>query len=109
MVKAKPIFPALLVTVHLVSSANAASLTPLGNLHGFASGSQASDISADGSVVVGRSYPEAFRWTRSTGMVGIGGFPGGFPFSFAAAISADGSVIVGMANAGPATIPFSLE
>jgi probable HAF family extracellular repeat protein len=54
-------------------------------------------VSADGSVVAGRSdtavYEEAFRWTESDGMVGLGNL-GNFD-SVATAVSADGSVIVG--------------
>ena len=34
-------------------------------------------ISADGSVVVGQSRDQAFRWTQATGMVGLGDLPGG--------------------------------
>lgn len=58
-------------------------------------------ISANGSVVVGRSSfsngyeSQAFRWTASTGMVGLGFISGGKKKSIARATSADGSVIVG--------------
>jgi probable HAF family extracellular repeat protein len=38
---------------------------------------------------------EAFRWTESGGMVGLGDLPGGDFFSYAIDVSADGSVIVG--------------
>jgi len=71
------------------------------------SASSAAAVSADGRVVVGRSwiaqgpswlpYQEthrAFRWSESEGMVGLGAIPGG-NFSEALAVSADGSVIVG--------------
>src|SRR5205085_11364172 len=37
---------------------------------------------------------QAFRWTESTGMVGLGALPND-PFSFPTCMSADGSVIVG--------------
>jgi probable HAF family extracellular repeat protein len=62
-----------------------------------------SAVSADGSVVVGRAWsPEgfqAFRWTRKTGMVGLGDLPGGGKMDSAAwGVSADGSVIVGQAE-----------
>lgn len=59
--------------------------------------SRASDVSADGSVVVGSGYGGAFRWTPETGMVNLElvgllnepfhGQPN--------AISADGSTVVG--------------
>lgn len=67
----------------------------LGHLPGVANG-----VSADGSVVVGRSLlptprsrGEAFRWTSHGGMVGLG--YGGRSFSEATGVNADGSVIVG--------------
>jgi probable HAF family extracellular repeat protein len=84
---------------------------PLGGLPGGAPhrGSAARAISADGSVIVGGSesaagYMEAFRWTRETGMVGLGYLPGGFS-SYANAVSADGAVVVGGGNSakGPKT------
>lgn len=84
---------------------------PLGGLPGGAPhrGSAARAISADGSVIVGGSesaagYMEAFRWTRATGMVGLGYLPGGFS-SYANAVSADGAVVVGGGNSssGPKT------
>jgi probable HAF family extracellular repeat protein len=52
-------------------------------------------VSADGSVVVGASNDEAFRWTSDGGMVGLGFLSGG-PDSRAMATSADGSVVVGV-------------
>jgi probable HAF family extracellular repeat protein len=58
----------------------------------------ASDISADGSVIVGSfgsAVAEAFRWTQGTGMVGLGDLPGGAFHSIANGVSADGSVVVG--------------
>jgi len=62
-------------------------------------GSGATDVSADGSVVVGlgdsASGIEAFRWTVNGGMVGLGDLPGGLFRSVAQAVSADGSVVVG--------------
>ena len=69
--------------------------------------------SADGSVIVGgnvtrtvtigpNGLPElredredAFRWTESTGMVALGGLPGGDSGSVAFDVSSDGSVVVG--------------
>jgi len=66
-------------------------------------GSIATDVSADGSVVVGGSYIRPgspispFRWTQETGMVGLGSYPDGWFgwYDMANAVSADGSVIVG--------------
>lgn len=78
--------------------AQAASFQGLGFLPGgMFDGSTANGISADGSVVVGRSRndEEAFRWTQATGMVGLGTLPGGAFSSFALGVSADGSVVVG--------------
>ncbi len=71
----------------------------VGDLPGGSFRSNAFDISADGTVVVGESLSEpgweAFRWTQEKGMVGLGDLPGGGFHSIAAAVSADGSVIVG--------------
>lgn len=74
--------------------------------------SVAEDVSADGLVVVGRgiapggiapeaAHVEAYRWTSSTGMVGLGDLTGGAWNSTAKAVSADGSVVVG--NSGSAS------
>jgi probable HAF family extracellular repeat protein len=77
----------------------------LGDLPGgpTAPQSQALDVSADGSVIVGEATTsignEAFRWTRQTGMVGIGQLPAGATGSAAFGVSSDGAVIVGEANA----------
>ena len=85
----------------------------LGSLGGF-NGSQmneATGVSADGAVVVGRSLGphacEAFRWTAESGMQGLGFLPGGLyedefygliGTSEAKAVSADGTVIVGYSS-----------
>jgi len=70
----------------------------LGDLPGGSFSSIARDASADGNVVVGYgtsdSGSEAFRWTSSVGMVGLGDLPGSFS-SFANGVSADGNVVVG--------------
>lgn len=59
----------------------------------------AQGVSADGQVVVGvidvPNRREAFRWSNSSGLVGLGDFDGGTFSSTAYAVSADGSVIVG--------------
>jgi uncharacterized membrane protein len=65
----------------------------------------AAGISADGTVVVGKSSyflgpgmdgHQAFRWTEATGMQVLGAGPGGVLTSYASAVSGDGNVIVGM-------------
>ncbi|MFQ5806801.1 MAG: PEP-CTERM sorting domain-containing protein [Phycisphaerae bacterium] len=74
----------------------------LGDLPGGEYASYGSDVSGDGSVVVGWSGSEqatytfeAFRWTAEEGMVGLGDLPGLDFFSQAFGISADGAAIVG--------------
>lgn len=78
-------------------------MVSLGDLPGGSFYSFATDVSADGSVVVGggssASRGEAFRWSTQTGMIGLGELPSGNN-SFANAISADGSVVVGTAASG---------
>lgn len=88
----------------------AASFRGLGDLPGGDFLSAVPSISADGSVVVGRSISdggeEAFHWTEATGMVGLGG-PGGAGFnSVAWGVSSDGSVIAGQGNPGGANPHF---
>lgn len=69
----------------------------LGGNKSFARG-----ISANGSIVVGEnvftSEYEAFRWTASGSMEGLGDLPGGSFYSYATAISADGTTIVGSSS-----------
>jgi probable HAF family extracellular repeat protein len=77
----------------------------LGDLPGGSFWSNAQNVSADGSVVVGQSSGaygyEAFRWTQGTGMIGLGFLPvGGFSVSAATGVSADGSVVVGHSGSG---------
>ncbi len=66
--------------------------------------SAARDVSADGSIVVGRGTtgisPEPFRWSAEIGMVGLGDLPGGADWGFATGISAGGAVIVGKGWSG---------
>jgi len=76
--------------------------------------SRATDVSADGTVAVGfsvghgtNSYAEAFRWTRSGGMTGLGLLSGGQD-SRAYAVNANGSVIVGSATR-PSTVVPSIQ
>ena len=80
-------------------------MVALGNLPG-GSFSEASDVSADGSVVVGEGSSrqarggdrEAYRWTAEFGMTGLGDLPGGSFNSRGISVSADGSVVVGRAR-----------
>jgi len=58
--------------------------------------SEAYGVSADGSVVVGISWPDAFRWTASGGMQPLGAAEYGAAWS----VSADGLVVVGEAYPG---------
>ena len=76
-----------------------AGMTGLGDLNGGRFLSEATDVSANGTVVgfsESTNGIEAFRWTRDAGMQGIGALSGSTTFgSRAEAISADGSTIVG--------------
>ncbi|MEZ6018905.1 MAG: hypothetical protein R3F17_02060 [Planctomycetota bacterium] len=58
----------------------------------------ATDLSADGSVVVGINNNQAFRWTEAGGYTYLGALPDPLPVSFARAVSADGNVVVGWSN-----------
>ena len=63
---------------------------------------QAESLSADGSVIVGQTYPlagrfRAFRWTHASGLVDLGVLPGG-DFSYGHGVSRNGLVVVGQAN-----------
>jgi probable HAF family extracellular repeat protein len=71
---------------------------------GYLSGentTEATGVSADGSIVVGWSQKtgsgdvEAFRWTQSGGMVGLGDLAGGPFLSYGYDVSSDGSAVVG--------------
>ena len=67
---------------------------------GFLSGaleSSATAVSADGSTVVGQSGEQAFRWSTSGGMQGLGFLDGGYNKSTVLDVSGDGSVVVGEA------------
>jgi probable HAF family extracellular repeat protein len=68
-------------------------MMPLGGLPGLPVFSSAEAVSADGSVVVGWSQSEAFRWTPEEGMVGLrDDVPGS---TRAADLSADGAAVIG--------------
>ncbi len=84
-------------------------LTVLGSLPGGFAASEASGVSADGSVVVGSSGAEptmrAFRWTRVGGLEGLGALTAGGA-SQAYAVSADGAVVVGRAMTSSGWVAF---
>ncbi|MFM9994694.1 MAG: PEP-CTERM sorting domain-containing protein [Phycisphaerales bacterium] len=85
----------------------------LGDLPGGLTRSFARAISADGSTVVGESSSaksglsesasEAFRWTESGGMAGLGDLGGGIFHSVAYATSGDGSAVVGFGSTDTAS------
>lgn len=79
--------------------------TQLGSLPGGAFTSEARDISADGTVIVGSSTTangdEAFGWTPDDGLFELGDLPGGEIRSFAYGVSANGNVIVGESKIAP--------
>jgi probable HAF family extracellular repeat protein len=87
------------------SSAQSGWIYDLGVLPGgYESGAGA--VSADGSVVVGASFPvptytRASRWSLSEGLVSLGTLTGAEAESSASGVSADGSVIVGTARDRP--------
>lgn len=59
--------------------------------------------SANGSVIVGsreggKGYFEAFRWSVSTGVMGLGSLPDGRLESYSSGVSDDGLVVVGGSN-----------
>jgi probable HAF family extracellular repeat protein len=80
----------------LVPVTQAAELIPLGFLPGT-NNSSASDVSDDGTVVVGGS-DGGFRWTTESGMVALEDLPSGRHPRAASGVSADGSVVVGDAQ-----------
>ena len=100
-----PFFAA--VAVGTLGAGNATSKPMFQGLGSLSAGgtSQASDVSADGTTVVGFSAAtqggEAFRWTANEGMVSLGELPGlGSHDSRAAGVSADGEVVVGSSRNG---------
>lgn len=82
----------------------------LGDLPGGDEASGATDVSADGSVIVGWGFTaesdnrhHGFRWTAETGMTPLGDLPGGFYYSDPQAVSADGATVVGTSSSATAT------
>ena len=77
---------------------------------GLYAGSFATDVSADGNVIIGYSKgrpndkSEAFRWTAAGGMTGLGLLADGSS-SRAFGTNADGSVIVGWADEPSTIVP----
>ena len=67
-------------------------------------------VSADGSVVVGRTSTargvEAFRWSAESRVIFLGQLSGGPPVSGAYGASADGSVVIGQAGAADGAQAF---
>jgi probable HAF family extracellular repeat protein len=111
----KKLLIAMLLVAGLVlpNSSESAMFMGLGDLPGGSFYSEAASISADGSVVVGESISgsstpmfEAFRWTKTGGMVGLGDLSGGIFRSGADGASADGSVIVGHGISASGGEPF---
>jgi len=92
----------------------AGGMVSIGDLPGGINQCWAFAVSADGSVVVGfgtgvghpggppEVHPgrEAFRWTQSGGIMGLGDLPGGHFVSTARSTTADGSIIVGSSGTG---------
>ena len=76
----------------------------IGDLPGSTFESRARAVSADGLVVVGggrsASGREAFRWTASGGMVGLGDLPGGGAFWSGAAATSASRAVTGFFLAG---------
>ena len=95
------IFGALVLFSGLTGFTDAASFQDLGDLPGGSFLTDVTDVSADGSVAVGRSNSvlggEAFIWEGGI-MIGLGDLLGGDFFSLANGISADGSVVVGFGH-----------
>lgn len=99
-----PFYSACLAFCFWTSTADggAPSFMSLSDLEGAPFSSTAYAVSADGLVVVGNGNSadgeEAFKWTESSGMVGMGDLPGGVFRSDAWAVSGDGSTIVGSSS-----------
>ncbi|MBI1850332.1 MAG: protein kinase [Planctomycetes bacterium] len=76
-----------------------ASFQGIGDLAGGGFWTEATDVSADGSTVVGSSeaagVTEPCRWKADVGIVGLGAMPRGSRDSRAVAVCADGRVIAG--------------
>jgi len=97
------------VLVGVDGNGNAFRWTQGGNVQKLDDGvfsSSAYGVSSNGSVVVGASGVgggQAFRWSESAGMVGLGHLTGG-TYSEARGVNADGSVVVGFSNTSAAGV-----
>jgi probable HAF family extracellular repeat protein len=82
-------------------------MTNLGTLGG--NNAQASEVSDDGSVVIGysdtASGTRAFRWTQAGGMVSLGTLTGGAA-SFGNGVSGDGQAVVGYSGSASGNHAF---
>jgi ELWxxDGT repeat protein len=101
------VIPPAVTAVHLSASHGdefAPKFTALGDLPGGSFASFGSAISADGNVIVGygstASTTEPFRWTPSTGLVGLG-LPEGESLAILSGLSSDGSTAVGYSLGSP--------
>jgi len=85
-------------------------MVALGDLPGGSFDSVALAVSADGSVIVGRSVgasgTEAVIWTGGGPPLPLGDLPGGSFYSDAWGVSADGSIVVGRSNGTEGSRPF---
>jgi hypothetical protein len=94
----RPLATAFGLMLTIVGTARSATFTPLGDLPGSRFSSRASDVSADGSIIIGNSLGTsgnfAFIWDVTNGMRPVGQAPGVY-YSNASAISADGLTLVG--------------
>ena len=73
---------------------------PVPGMSEFPVGNHASDVSADGSVIVGYAYSgRALLWSEATGLVDLGDLDG-YEWSSAYAVSADGATVAGYSSAG---------
>lgn len=95
-------FSILVFTVSIRVSAY--EFVPLRDMEGSSRSSFARDISGEGTIVVGTMrtpiglQTEAFRWTKETGLVGLGDLGSGQVDSGAITISQDGTTIAGYAT-----------
>lgn len=83
-------------------TANAASITNIGDLPGGWVESFSREISGDGSVAVGSSANAlgegAYSWTSGGGIIDLGDLPGGTSESKSYGTNQDGSIIVGYSS-----------
>jgi uncharacterized membrane protein len=80
-----------------IGAAPGASFQGLGLLDGGFT--EAADVSADGSVVIGQArIHKGFVWTQLDGLASVGDLAGGSTTTNAMGISADGSIIVGQGS-----------